>query len=451
MPITGAIFDFDGTIVDSMLMWEQVPAELIARYGEVMTHEMFVETEPMGADEECNWLHERLGVGESGQALFEELCEMVSEAYASRVDPFEGVREFLQSLADAGIPMIVASSTPGVCLRAGLRAHGLDHFFIDAIYTSDVGRGKEFPDVYYHALGLLGTERESTWVFEDAPFGVRTAHDAGFPTVALLNDHDGRDEGFLRQHCDILAHGYGELSLERIKDYARPRPDQAGEKNPLQVLLVAGSPEEPSSALVRQLAEAADYVIAADRGAEVLHRAEVGPDALVGDADSASSEALAWAHELASTDIRFSSEKYATDLVLAFECARNEAQRRGAQLQLTLTACSGGRPDHALGVIGLLAEWDQACPRVVEQGFECRILSAEGAPSWTMEAPGATFSVIALREGTVVSEKGSVWELDQQPLALLDDRGISNVVGETACTVTCHQGTVAVYLFSSSC
>ena len=55
MPITGAIFDFDGTIVDSMPMWEQVPGELVARHGQVMTHEMFVITEPMSADEECAW------------------------------------------------------------------------------------------------------------------------------------------------------------------------------------------------------------------------------------------------------------------------------------------------------------------------------------------------------------------------------------------------------------
>ena len=221
MPITGAIFDFDGTIVDSMPMWEQVPGELVARHGQVMTHEMFVITEPMSADEECAWFHEHLGVGESGEALFQELREMVREAYRTRVDAWPHVEEFLQSLADAGIPMVIASSTPADDIRVGLRAHGLEHFFSDVIFTGDVGRGKEFPDVYYHALGVLGTEMETTWVFEDAPFGVRTAYQTGFPVVALLNDHDGRDEAFLRENCDILVHGYDELSLALIKDYAK--------------------------------------------------------------------------------------------------------------------------------------------------------------------------------------------------------------------------------------
>ena len=220
MPITGAIFDFDGTIVDSMPMWERVPDMLLQRYGKTMTHEMFVETEPMSADDECEWFHTHLGVGESGEALFAELREMVCHEYATSVEAWPKVREFLQSLSDAGIPMVIASSTPADDIRVGLRAHGLEGFFKEVFFTGDVGRGKEYPDVYLRALEELGTPLESTWVFEDAPFGVRTASRAGFPVVALLNDHDGRDETFLRKYASILVHGYEELSLALLDDYA---------------------------------------------------------------------------------------------------------------------------------------------------------------------------------------------------------------------------------------
>lgn len=220
MAISGAIFDFDGTIVDSMPMWERVPDMLLRRYGRTMTHEMFVETEPMSADDECAWFHDHLGVGESGQALFAELREMVRHEYGTTVPAWPGVREFLQSLDDAGIPMVIASSTPADDIRVGLRTHGLEGFFKEVFFTGDVGRGKEYPDVYLRALEELGTPLESTWVFEDAPFGVRTASKTGFPVVALLNDHDGRDESFLRRYANILVHGYGELSLALLNDYA---------------------------------------------------------------------------------------------------------------------------------------------------------------------------------------------------------------------------------------
>lgn len=449
MPITGAIFDFDGTIVDSMPMWRYVPDRLLRRYGTVMTQEVFDATEPLNCDDECAWFHEHLGVGESGEALFDELRAMVREEYANTVVAWPHVGEFLQSLADAGIPMVIASSTPADDIRVGLAAHGLEHYFKDVIFTGDVGRGKEFPDVYLHALGQLGTDRATTWVFEDAPFGVRTAHEAGFPTVAILNDHDGRDESFLRRHADILVHGYDELSLALIEDFA-VAPQEANAHGVLRALVVDGSPEPSSSALVAELAQAADYVIAADRGAEALMAAGVEPQTFVGDADSVSPEAAAWARAAATTDIRFPAEKYATDLALALDCAVHEAARRGEALELTVTCAAGGRPDHLLAVMGLLAGRAGASPRMVEDAFECRFLSPTGTCAWKVGAePGAvgsTISVIALAPGTVVSEKGVRWELDHHEMELLGDLGVSNVVLEADACVSCEEGVAAVFV-----
>ena len=322
----------------------------------------------------------------------------------------------------------------------------LEGFFEQLHFLGEAGQGEDVESLLERLPGLLGTQREDSWVFAAEPAVLSAARPAGFPTVGLLGEGDSQKEEQLRPLCDLMAHGYGELSLERIADYARSRAADEGSQCWLRVLLVAGSPDEPSPELLRELASSVDYVIAADRGAEPLYRAQARIDALVGDADSASAEALAWAHAAAATDIRFSSEKYATDLALAIECAKNEAARRNSRLQLTLTCCTGGRPDHALAVLGLLAQQAASCPRVVERGLEYRILSPEGAPSWTMDAPGATFSVLALREKTLVSEQGSQWELDRQPLALLDDRGISNLVGPDGCTVTCHSGIAVAYL-----
>lgn len=214
--------------------------------------------------------------------------------------------------------------------------------------------------------------------------------------------------------------------------------------------MVDGSPESSSTALVAQLAAASDYVIAADRGAEVLHAAGVRPDVFCGDDDSVSAEVAAWAHASAATDIRFPSEKYATDLALAIDCARHAAARSGRPLELTLTCASGGRADHQLAVIGLLAQHADASPRIMEDGCEVRILSPEGRASWDVGAEegaaGATFSAIALREGTVVSEAGMRWELDHHEMRLLDDLGVSNRIVVHDARITCHAGVVAAFL-----
>ena len=215
-------------------------------------------------------------------------------------------------------------------------------------------------------------------------------------------------------------------------------------------MIVDGSPEPSSSSLVERLAREADYVIAADRGAELLHAIGLVPDVFCGDDDSVGGIASAWAHEGAKTDIRFPSEKYATDLALAIDCARHEAARRGAALRLTLTCASGGRPDHALAVLGCLAGAADARPVVVEDGFVCRVMSPAGCARWEVGredgALGATFSAIPLVEGTVVSEAGMRWGLDRRALPLLSDEGLSNVIEHVGATVACHEGLLAAFL-----
>ena len=444
MDITGAIFDCDGTLVDSMGMWNALTQRMFDTYGAGSAP--LDRFEPLALREGCALMHEEYGMGASADAVYEELCALVRRSYESEVPLMPGARAFLDELAAAGVPMIVASSTPLRELRCALAAHDLERYFVGMVSTEEVGgRDKEFPDVYLEAARRLGTPVESTWVFEDAPFGVRTARRAGFPVVGLFNDHDGRREEDVRPNCDIFAHGFAELSLALLRDYERPT---AAHGAPLRALVVAGSPEPSSPELVARLAEAADYVIAADAGADACRAAGVKPDLFCGDDDSASEDAAAWARDAARASVGFPSEKYATDLALAIDAARHEAARREAALALTVTCAAGGRPDHALAVVGQLAGADCASARQVEDGFEMRIVSAEGEGTWKLgpEAVGRTFSAVAVASNTRVDERGMRWELSDHPMALLGDLGISNVVTASDAAVTCRSGAVAAFL-----
>lgn len=448
MEITGAIFDCDGTLVDSMGMWSHAFTWLCERYG--------VEGVPMERVESislrdgCALLHDEYGAGSSVDEVYEDMCAHVRDAYEHEVPLMPGAREFLDELAEAGVPMILASSTPVRELRCALAANDLAGYFVDVVSTEDVGgRDKEFPDVYLEAARRLGTPRSSTWVFEDAPFGVRTARRAGFPVVGLMNDHDGRREEDVRPWCDVFVHGYAELSLALLRDYERPAR-AAGE--PLRALVVAGSPEPSAPGLVSLLAEGADYVVCADGGADVCRAAGVVPDVLCGDGDSASAAAAAWAASAARTRVTFPSEKYATDLALAIDCARHEASRREAPLALTVTCASGGRPDHALAVVGQLAGSGAASARIVEDGYEMRIVSEEGERAWRLgpDAVGRTFSAVAVAPGTRIDERGMRWELEDKPMGLLDDLGVSNVVTGPEAEVVCRAGAVAAFLLGAT-
>ena len=448
--ITGAIFDCDGTLVDSMPMWNALVEDTFDEYGIPKTPEVLAEAEACNFDDMCFWFHERFGIGESGEAILAKTRAMVREHYTHDIPLFDGCRAFLDELKAAGVRMLILSATTEPEVRVALSAHGLEGYFERVIQTSETGSDKEHPEAYQYALDALGTPKESTWVFEDAPFAVRTARDFGLKTVCLYNDHDGRDLDFCTKHSDILAHGYAELSLALLEDYARP---SACEEGVLKVLVVDGSPDPSSAELVEHLATESDYVIAADRGAAVCQAAGVVPDVLCGDEDSAGEEALSWAEGACATKIVYPSEKYATDLALAVACARHEANRRSAALELTVTCAAGGRPDHALAVLGVLANAYDVRPRMVEDGFELRLLSPEGRANWPVGketgAMGATFSAIPLQEGTEVSECGMRWNLDHRALPVFTDEGVSNVVMSADAEVVCHKGLLACYLIRS--
>lgn len=446
MDVQGAIFDFDGTLVESMGMWVHTYEWLYDHYG--MPGAPLEEIEPISLRDACELLHEKYGMGASADEVYETLCAHVREGYGSVVTLKSGARELLDELLAAGVPMILASSTPVRELRHALAVHGLSAYFVDVVSTEDVGgRDKEFPDVYLEALRRLGTPLDGTWVFEDAPFGVRTSRRAGFHVVGVLNEHDGRREEDLAPWCDILVHGLPELSLALLRDYERPAAEKG---DALRALVVAGSPEPSSPALVARLAREADYVVCADGGADVCRAAGVTPDVFCGDADSASEGAAAWARSVARESVALPVEKYATDLALALGCARHEAARREAPLALTLTCASGGRPDHALAVVGQLAGARARSARLVEDGYEMRIVSAEGERRWQLGegACGRTFSAVAVAPDTVVSERGMRWELADKPMELLGDLGISNVVTSPDAEVSCASGAVAAFLLA---
>lgn len=295
-------------------------------------------------------------------------------------------------------------------------------------------------------LPLPDGPKDSVWALVADEEDLLRARSAGFLTCAILPEGEAVPLG--RQAlADVIAHGWAEVSFGLLDDFAEGRGAEDLDAS-CRVLIVAGSPEPSSPELVASLASAADYVIACDAGACVCKAAGIAPDAFVGDGDSADPEALAWVRSVASRCISFPPEKYATDLALAIEAARHEAARRGAALKLTLTCGTGGRPDHALAVIGQLLAAADAFPKLIEDGFELRILSQKGASCWQLpkDAQGRALSVIALAEGTVVSERGMRWDLTYRALPLLGDEGISNIVASSSAEVECHAGACAVYL-----
>lgn len=209
-----------------------------------------------------------------------------------------------------------------------------------------------------------------------------------------------------------------------------------------KVLVVCGSPVVASADLLRQLAGECERVVAVDRGLDALLSAGLGCDVYVGDADTVSDAGRALVDAAEDFEVeRYDPYKDYTDLALSLDSVR----RRWPGAEVIATCASGGRPDMALSVLGLLAGYEDAPVWVEEDKVVARILHA--GESWTIEgAEGKTFSIIAIAPKTEVSEQGLEWELNHSPLGLLADTGISNIVRRTA-IIQVHTGTAIAYLY----
>lgn len=196
-----------------------------------------------------------------------------------------------------------------------------------------------------------------------------------------------------------------------------------------------------SADLLRQLAGECDHIVAVDRGLDALLGAGLGCDVYVGDADTVSEVGRALVDAAVDFEVeRHNPYKDYTDLALALDSVR----RRWPGAEVVATCATGGRPDMALSVLGLLAGYVDAPVWIAEDKVVARILHA--GESWTIEgAEGKTFSIIAIAPNTKVSEHGLEWELDHSLLGLLADTGISNIVRSTA-KIEVHTGIAIAYL-----
>lgn len=209
-----------------------------------------------------------------------------------------------------------------------------------------------------------------------------------------------------------------------------------------KVLVVCGSPMVASAELLRHLAGECDHIVAVDRGLDALLGAGLSCDVYVGDADTVSDEGRALVDAAMDFEVECHNPyKDYTDLALALDTIR----RHWPGAELYATCATGGRPDMALSVLGLLAGYTDAPVWIAEDETTARILHT--GESWTIQgAKDKTFSIIAIAPNTEVSEQGLEWELDHAKLGLLADTGISNVVRGTA-KIQVHTGTAIAYLY----
>lgn len=187
-----AIFDMDGTLVDSMGYWFDVCDEFLQELG-IRSQDILEVVKPMTIEQTTEYLNRELHLALSVQSVSEQMRNLMRVHYANDIRRKDGVTAFLDAMQQAGVRMCVASSTPMDLMMLCLSRLDLSKYFELYVTAEEVGKGKNEPDVFLLAAERLGAAPEETIVFEDSLTAGRTAKRVGF-TVAAIYDEPGKDE-----------------------------------------------------------------------------------------------------------------------------------------------------------------------------------------------------------------------------------------------------------------
>ena len=210
----GAIFDWDGVVIDSSFSHEKSWELLAAEEGRTLPaahFEMgFGRKNEIIIPEILGWTSDpaeitRLSLRK--EALYRELV------IGRELDPMPGVREWLERLRDAGVPCYVGTSTHLANIEVSMAKVGLAHFFRGVISSENVQLGKPNPEVFIKAALLIRRDPEKCVVFEDSFAGLKAARNGGMKAVGVATTNSA---AALEGHADRIVHRLDELQIPEV-------------------------------------------------------------------------------------------------------------------------------------------------------------------------------------------------------------------------------------------
>ena len=192
--LKGAIFDFDGTLFDSMFIWNTAGETYLRSIGIEPREDLRKVLKTMSLLQSATYIREKHAVELTLEEIMNGINRTVENFYFHTVQPKEGVATFLEQMKKQGVKICLATATDRYQVEAALKRCCMEHFFSEIFTCTDVGHGKDEPVIFRKAMDYLGTTRENTVVFEDAYHAAKTAKADGFVTVAVYDSHEEKQK-----------------------------------------------------------------------------------------------------------------------------------------------------------------------------------------------------------------------------------------------------------------
>jgi HAD superfamily hydrolase (TIGR01509 family) len=208
MKYKGAIFDLDGTLLDSMPVWANLGRDYLLSQGVRPPADISGILKPMSLLQAAVYFQTEFNLPLTAEEMICGFNALIERQYRESVQLKPHALPFLKSLSEAGVRLCVVTANDRPLTEAALLRLGVLQYFDFILTCTEAGSGKDEPHIFLQAVGMLGTPKEETILFEDALHAVATAKNAGLDVCGVFDASSAGDAKAIREIADYYIDSF---------------------------------------------------------------------------------------------------------------------------------------------------------------------------------------------------------------------------------------------------
>lgn len=205
------IFDLDGTLIDSMPIWNNIGRNFLLSKGVNPPEDLEEKFEKMSFEESAEYFIDEFRLNMTVKEIIGEIIKSVEEKYITEIPLKKGVYEFLERMKKEGKKMCLLTASEEEYVYPALERLKIKDFFENIFTCSSIGMSKSGGEIYERTAEKCGFKKEDTAVFEDALHAVKNAKKAGFFVYAVYDGHEEKNSAEIKEIADVYLNGFDEI------------------------------------------------------------------------------------------------------------------------------------------------------------------------------------------------------------------------------------------------
>ena len=207
-----AIFDFDGTLVDSMSLWHHLGETFLQTKGIEPPAHLQAILQNMTLQQSAEYMIEQFGLTDSVEQVIQEIGQLIENEYVYNIPLKPGVAPFLEVLQKEKVHMCIITASERSHVTSALQRLQIAEYFEFIVTCTEVGLDKNQPDIYWLAAERWGVQPSDVMVFEDALNALKSAKQGGFYTIGVYDSSVEKEKEQCQKTCDSYWMDFSEWS-----------------------------------------------------------------------------------------------------------------------------------------------------------------------------------------------------------------------------------------------